>query len=78
MDERRSFERDSAARQRITGELSARQVLVLIAVTAFISFTAPMVHLDTVARSVVIVGGMVVLGIVSRMLLKRVNLCRPR
>ncbi|MDA3804832.1 hypothetical protein [Clavibacter sp. CT19] len=79
MDDRRSFEDDTAAKQRLTGEPSFRQVIVLVVITSVImSFSAAMLRLTPVATFVVIVVGMVVLGLVGRLILKRINLRRHR
>jgi hypothetical protein len=77
MDDRRRFEHDAAARQRLTGELSARQVLVLIAVTAFMSASAlAFVELEFVMRIVVMAVVMLVLMLIGRVVLRRINLRR--
>jgi hypothetical protein len=79
MDDRRRFEHDSATRQRLTGELSARQVLVLIAVTAFMSASAlAFVELEFVMRIVVMAVVMLVLMLIGRVVLRRINLRRHR
>ena len=79
MDDRRSFEHDSAAQKRLTGEPSARQVLVLIAVTAFMSASAlAFVELDFVMRIVSMVVVMLVLLLIGRAVLRRANLRRHR
>ncbi|MWJ15719.1 hypothetical protein DOU15_07395 [Clavibacter michiganensis subsp. michiganensis] len=79
MDDRRSFEHDSAARQRLTGEPSARQVLVLIAVTAFMSASAlAFVELEFVTRVVLMVVVMLVLVLIGRLVIRRSNLRRNR
>lgn len=75
MDDRRRFEHDSAARQRLTGKPSARQMLVLVAVTAVVtSATAAFLHMGLPATFLFVVVGMLVLGAVGRVLLKRANL----
>ncbi|KDP92563.1 MULTISPECIES: hypothetical protein [Clavibacter] len=79
MDDRRRFEDDSAARQRLTGELSARQVLVLIAVTAFMSASAlAFVELESVTRIVLMIVVMLVLVLIGRVVMRRSNLRRNR
>jgi Flp pilus assembly protein TadB len=81
MDDRRRFEHDSAARQRSTGEPSARQILVLVAVTAVVtSATAAFLQLGLLATFlvVVVVVGMLVLGAIGSVILKRADLRRHR
>jgi hypothetical protein len=79
MDDRRRFEHDSAARQRLTGEPSSRQMLVLIAVTAFLSASAlAFVELEFVMRIVVMVVVMLVLMLIGRVVIRRSNLRRNR
>ncbi|MFD2340455.1 hypothetical protein BFL36_12965 [Clavibacter michiganensis] len=79
MDDRRSFEHDSAAKRRLTGELSARQSLGLVAVTAFMSASAlAFVELDFVMRIVVMVVVMLVLAPIGRVVIRRSNLRRNR
>jgi hypothetical protein len=79
MDDRRRFERDSAARQRLTGEPSARQMLVLVAVTAVVtSATAAFLQMGLLATFLFVVVGMLVLGAVGWVILKRANLRRHR
>jgi len=79
MDDRRSFEHDSAAQQRLTGEPSARQILVLIAVTAFMSASAlAFVELEFVMRIVVMAVVMLVLMLIGRVVIRRSNLRRNR
>ncbi|OUE29470.1 hypothetical protein BFL35_14780 [Clavibacter michiganensis] len=81
MDDRRSFEHDSAAKRRLTGELSARQALGLVAVTAFMSASASalaFVELDFVMRIVVMVVVMLVLAPIGRVVIRRSNLRRNR
>lgn len=79
MDDRRDFEHDSAAHQRLTGEPSARQILVLIAVTAFMSASAlAFVELEFVMRIVVMVVVMLVFMLIGRVVIRRSNLRRHR
>ena len=79
MDDRRRFEDDSAAKQRLTGELSARQVLVLIAGTAFLSGSAlAFVELEFILRIVLMAVVMLVLVLIGRVLIRRINLRRRR
>jgi hypothetical protein len=79
MDDRRRFEHDSAARQRSTGEPSARQILVLVAVTAVVtSATAAFLQLGLLATFLVVVVGMLVLGAIGSVILKRADLRRHR
>jgi hypothetical protein len=79
MDDRRTFEHDSAARQRSTGEPSARQILVLVAVTAVVtSATAAFLQLGLLATFLVVVVGMLVLGAIGWVILKRADLRRHR
>jgi hypothetical protein len=79
MDDRRRFEHDSAARQRLTGEPSARQMLVLVAVTAVVtSATAAFLQMGLLATFLFVVAGMLVLGAVGWVILKRANLRRHR
>jgi hypothetical protein len=79
MDDRRRFEHDSAARQRSTGEPSARQILVLVAVTAVVtSATAAFLQLGLLATLLVVVVGMLVLGAIGWVILKRADLRRHR
>jgi Flp pilus assembly protein TadB len=79
MDDRRRFEHDSAARQRSTGEPSARQILVLVAVTAVVtSATAAFLQLGLLATFLVVVVGMLVLGAIGWVILKRADLRRHR
>lgn len=78
MDDRRRFEHDSAARQRLTGEPSSRQMLVLVAVTAVVtSATAAFLQMGLPATFLFVVG-MLVLGAVGWVILKRANLRRHR
>ncbi|WP_316298113.1 hypothetical protein [Clavibacter michiganensis] len=75
MDDRRTFEHDSAAQRRLTGQLSARQELVLIAVTAFMSASAlAFVELEFVTRVVLMVVVMLVLVLIGRVVIRRSNL----
>jgi hypothetical protein len=77
--DRRRFEHDAAARQRLTGEPSARQLLVLVAVTAVLtSATAAFLQMGLLATFLFVVVGMLVLGAVGLVVLKRVNLRRHR
>jgi hypothetical protein len=79
MDDRRRFEHDSAAKQRLTGEPSARQILVPIAVTAFMSASALVfVELEFVLRIVLMAVVMLVLGLIGRVVIRRSNLRRNR
>jgi hypothetical protein len=79
MDDRRRFEHDSAARQRSTGEPSARQILVLVAVTAVVtSATAAFLQLGLLATFLFVVVGMLVLGAIGSVILKRADLRRHR
>lgn len=79
MDDRRDFEHDSASHKRLTGEPSARQLLVLIAVTAFLSGSAlAFVELGFVMRIVVMVVVMLVLVLIGRAVIRRSNLRRNR
>ncbi|QOD43918.1 hypothetical protein [Clavibacter zhangzhiyongii] len=79
MADRRMFEDDSAARLQLTGDLSPRQVLVLIAVTAFMSASAlAFVELDLVMRVVVMAVVMLVLVLIGRVIIRRMNLRRHR
>lgn len=79
MNDRRSFEHDSAAHQRLTGEPSARQILVLIAVTAFLSGSAlAFIELEFVTRIVLTVAVMLVLMLIGRVVIRRSNLRRNR
>jgi hypothetical protein len=79
MDDRRRFEHDSAARQRLTGEPSSRQMLVLVAVTAVVtSATAAFLQMGLLATFLFVVAGMLVLGAVGWVILKRANLRRHR
>jgi hypothetical protein len=79
MVDRRSFEHDSAARQRLTGEPTARQSLVLVAVTAVIaSATGAFLEMGLLATFLFVVVGMLVLGAVGWVILRRINLRRHR
>jgi hypothetical protein len=79
MDDRRMFEHDTAAQQRLTGEPSARQILVLIAVTAFMSGSAlAFVELEFLTRIVLTVAVMLVLMLIGRVVIRRSNLHRNR
>jgi hypothetical protein len=79
MDDRRRFEHDSEARQRSTGEPSAQQILVLVAVTAVVtSATAAFLQLGLLATFLVVVVGMLVLGAIGSVILKRADLRRHR
>jgi hypothetical protein len=56
MDDRHRFEHHSAARQRLTGEPSARQILVLVAVTAVLtSATAAFLQMGLLATFLFVV-----------------------
>ncbi|MBF4622700.1 hypothetical protein [Clavibacter sp. VKM Ac-2872] len=79
MDDKRMFEHDSAAHQRLTGEPSARQILVLIAVTAFMSASAlAFVELEFVLRIVLMAVVMLVLMLIGRVIVRRSNRRRNR
>jgi len=79
MDDRRSFEHDSAAQQRLTGAPSTRQFLVLIGVTAFVSaFGIGFLDLEIVTRMVLVCAVMLVLVPIGTAVIRRANLRRHR
>jgi hypothetical protein len=79
MGDRRRFEHDSAAKQRLTGAPSFRKMLVLVAVTAVVtSATAASLQMGMLATFLFVVVGMLVLGAVGWVILKRANLRRHR
>ena len=79
MDDRRSFEDDTAAKQRLTGAPSVRQFLVLVGVTAFVSaFAIGFLDLEIVPRFVLTFTVMVVVTVVGTAVLRRANLRRHR
>jgi hypothetical protein len=79
MDDRRSFEHDSAATQRLTGAPSVRQFLVLVGVTAFVSaFAVGFLELDVVPRFLLILTVMLAVTVVGTAVIRRSNLRRHR
>lgn len=79
MDDRRSFEDDTAAKRRLAGALSGRQFLVLIGVTAFLpAFGIGFVQLELVTRMVLMAAVMLVVVLIGTAFIRRSNLRRHR
>jgi len=79
MADRRMFEDDSAAKQRLTGAPSGRQLLVLIGLTAFVSaFALGFVELELETRMVLTAAVMLVLVLIGSAFIGRANLRRRR